>query len=148
MISFHDKARETYQRWIETATSSQQTWLAAMIIARESEYWHKLASHTDALNQLWIGLNSDRRVEGLQWSSLDINEMKEKKDRRKKELLKLMSDQSIQLSSISKVGVIPRLRRTVPTHHWGSVTLRNVWKRPGHGQKHFQILLLRQPITI
>ena len=107
--SFHDKARETYQRWIETATSSQQTWLAAMIIAREAEYWRKLDSHTDALNQLWIGLNSDRRVEGLQWPSLDINEMKEKKDRRKKELLKLMSDQNIYLSSISRSESYPDL---------------------------------------
>ena len=107
MICFYEKVCELYEHWIETATSSQHPWLAAVMIARESEYWNKLDYHTNTLNQLWSDLNSGRRIEGLPWPSLNTNGLTEKRDRREKELLKLMADENILLSVIPSSELYP-----------------------------------------
>ena len=101
MICFHNEACKLYERWIKTAISSQHPWLAAMMISRESEYWHKLAYHMAAMNQLWNDLNSDRRLEELSWPSVASDDLTRKRQQRETELLKLMSVQSVRLSLIS-----------------------------------------------
>ena len=58
MICFYEKVGKFYEHGIETARSSQHPWSAAIMIARELEYWNKLDVHTNALNQLWSDLNS------------------------------------------------------------------------------------------
>ena len=107
MIYFYVKVGEFYKHWIETALSSHHPWLAAVMMLRESEYWNKLDSHTNILNQLWNDLNSDRRIEGLPWPSLNTDELVEKRDQREKELLKLMADENVLLSLIPRAEAYP-----------------------------------------
>ena len=102
MNCFHSEACKLYEHWIKAATSSQHPWLAAVMMSKESEYWNKLDHRTNSLNQLWSNLNSDRRLEGLSWPTLDVDDLTRKKKRRQTELLKLMSDQSILFSLIPR----------------------------------------------
>lgn len=107
LICFYEKVCELYKHWIETAKSSQRPWLVAMTILRESEYWFKIDSHANTLNQLWRDLNSDRRIEGLPWPSLNTDELTEKRNQREKELLKLMSEVNVLLSLIPRPESYP-----------------------------------------
>ena len=106
-ICFYEKICGLYKHWIETARSSQHPWLVAVMISRESEYWFKIDSHANTLNQLWIDLNSDRRVEDLPWPSLDTDELTEKRNQREKELLELMSEETVLLSLIARPESYP-----------------------------------------
>ena len=107
MICFHDEVRELYESWIEIAKSSKYPWMAAVMISREWEYWHKLDLHIKALEQLWDDLSSDRRIKGIRWSSLDTNALTERRELRKKELLKHMSAENVLLSLISRPETYP-----------------------------------------
>ena len=107
MTCFHGEARKLYENRTKAATSSQHPWLAAVMKSKESEYWNKLDCHTNTLNQLWSDLNSDRRLEGLSWPNLNVDDLMRKKAERKIELLKLMSDQGVLLSLISRPKSYP-----------------------------------------
>ena len=105
MICFCEKVCEFYKQWIETST--QHPWLKAVIISTELEYWNKFDHHMSTLNKFWKDLNSDRRIEGLPWPSLDIDELKEKYRQRYKELLELISEESVLLSLRSRPESYP-----------------------------------------
>ena len=107
MLCFYEKIGEFYKPWIESATSSKHPWLAATILSEESQYWNKLDHHTNILSQFWDDLNSDRRIEGISWPSLDADELMEKRRQREKEILKLMSEEGILLSLISRPESYP-----------------------------------------
>ena len=107
MICFYEKVCELYKHWIETAMSSHHPWLAAVVISRESEYWFKIDSHANTLNQLWSDLNSERKIEDLPWPSLDIDELTEQRNRREKEYLEIMSEENVLLSLISRPESYP-----------------------------------------
>ena len=59
IVCFYEQVSKLYAHLIETATSSQHPWLAAIFVSRESEYWNKLDHHTPVLYQLWNDLNYD-----------------------------------------------------------------------------------------
>ena len=105
VICFCENACDLYKQWIETST--QHPWLKAMIISKELEYWNKFGHHMGGMNEFWNDLNSDRRVEDLPWPSLDIDELKEKYRQRDKELLELMSEESVLLSLVSRSESYP-----------------------------------------
>ena len=107
MSVFYEKACNFYKHWIETATSSKNPWLTAVIISTELEYWNKLDHNTNTLDHLWNDLNSDRRIKDLPWPSLDIDKLVEKRKQRKKELLRLMSTENIRLVSMSRSESYP-----------------------------------------
>ena len=107
MMCYYEKACELYEHWVETATSSRHPWLAAVMISRELEYWDKLNFRTNVLNQLWSNFNSNRRIEGLPWPSLDIDKLVEKRKQRERGLLKLMSTENVRLSSMSRPESYP-----------------------------------------
>ncbi|RKU31109.1 hypothetical protein C6497_02930 [Candidatus Poribacteria bacterium] len=107
LISFCEKACELYKHWIEIARSSRHPWLEAMIVSEELEYLNKFDHHMDTLNDFWSDLNSDRRIEGIPWPSLDIDELMEKRRQRHKELLKIMSEKNLLLSLISRPESYP-----------------------------------------
>ena len=107
MIGICEKARELYKHWIEIAKSSRHPWLETVIVSGELEYWNKLDHHMDTLNDFWSDLNSDRRIEGIPWPNLDIEELVEKCRQRHKELLKLMSEENLLLSLISRPESYP-----------------------------------------
>lgn len=105
MICFSENACKLYKQWIEI--SSQHRWLKAVIISTELEYWNKFDHHMGVMNELWTDLNSDRRVEDLPWPSLNIDELIEKCRQRDKELLKLISEESVLLSLTSRPDSYP-----------------------------------------
>lgn len=105
MICFFEKACTLYKQWIETST--KHPWLKAVILSKELEYWKKIAHHMDILTPIWNDLNSNRRVEDLPWASLNIDELKEKYLQRDKELLELISEESVLLSSTSRLEAYP-----------------------------------------
>ena len=105
MICFSENACSLYRQWIETST--QHPWLKAVIISTELEYWNKFDYHIRIMNELWNDLNSDRRVEDLPWPSLNIDELIEKCRQRDKELLKLISEESVLLSLTSRPDSYP-----------------------------------------
>ena len=107
MVCLYEETCKLYGDWIKTTMSSKHPWLAAVIISRESEYWSKLDYNMSTLNQFWVDLNSSRRIEGLPWPSLDIDELKKKKGLREKELLKLMACENTILSLISRPESYP-----------------------------------------
>ncbi len=132
MICFYDEVFTLYESWIKTATSSQHPWLAAVMISRESEYWHKIDYHTNTMNQLWTDLNSDRQVEGLQWPSLDTNDLKRKKEGRETELLKLMSNGDLLHSLMSRSESYPDFAGQF-LHTTGEALLLAVCENKGDG---------------
>ena len=107
MICFHNEACKLYERWIKTAISSQHPWLAATIMSREAEYWHKLGYHSNAMDQLWSNLNSDRRLKDIPWPGLDTAELIRTKAQRETKLLKLMSSQSVLPSLVARPDSFP-----------------------------------------
>ena len=107
IICFYEKICELYKHWIETAMSSHHPWLTAMMISRESEYWFKIDSHANTLNELWSDLNSERKIEDLLWPSLDTDKLVEQRNRREKEYLVLMSEENVLLSLISRPESYP-----------------------------------------
>ena len=106
-VYFYEKICKLYGNWIKTSMSSQHPWLAAVIISVESEYWSKLNYNMNTLNQFWVDLNSSRRIEGLSWPSLNIDELRKKEGLREKELLELMARENIILSSMSRSESYP-----------------------------------------
>ena len=107
MICFHNEVRNLYNHWIEMARVSKHPWLMAAMISREWEYWHKLDLHIKTLDQLWDDLSSDRRIERIPWPSLDTDALTERRELRKKELLKHMSAENVLLSLISRPETYP-----------------------------------------
>ena len=107
MICLCEKTCELYKHWMKVATSTKHPWLKALIISTEWEYWNKFKYNMNTLNQLWNNLNSDQRIEGLPWPSLDFDELIAKSREREKELLKLMSEENLLLSLISRPESYP-----------------------------------------
>ena len=97
------KSTDLFKTSIKKATDGNQPWLAAAIMSREREYWHKIG---DQLNNIWSKtwdeLSSERYIDGLPWSQLDLEELRSKSDARQNELLSQMSKQNILLALIDR----------------------------------------------
>lgn len=102
MKCFYDEASQLYEHWAKLANSSKHPWLAAVALSREWEYWHTIDANSDALIRYWNHLNTDRRLEGLPWPNSNTDELIQKKEQRKKEILKLMSSENVLLSFNSR----------------------------------------------
>lgn len=100
MTSLVNDALKFFEPRIKFALTTRHPWLAAVIVSREWEYWHKLEAHMEAFIRLWKDLNADRILRGLPWPTNDTSYLLKKEAQRKKELLKLMSDQSMVLSLV------------------------------------------------
>ncbi len=97
------KSADLFKTSIKKATDCSRPWLAAAIMSREWEYWHKVS---DQLNNIWPKvwdeLTSERYIDGLPWSQLDLEELRSKSDARQNELLSQMSKQNILLALINR----------------------------------------------
>jgi len=96
-----------YGSSISKALSFKRPWLAAAIMSREWEYWHKIGDQLRMWPQKWTNLSDDRRVEGLPWSQVDIDGLRSDSESRQEELLKLMSQQNLLLSLLSRPQGFP-----------------------------------------
>ncbi len=82
--------------------SNKHPWLAAAIMSREWEYWHKIGDQIESWPDRWNELNSDRKIEGLPWAEFDIDELKKSSGNRQKELLKSMAQTNLLLALLSR----------------------------------------------
>ena len=96
-----------YKEAISQMLSCQRTWLAAAMISREWEYWHKLGTQMDWWEEKWTELAADRKIKGLSWPEFDINQLQAEKDGRISALLILMSEQSVQLAALPRPDSYP-----------------------------------------
>lgn len=111
---FADNARalvttgaEFYRSFIAKALAQKHPWLAAAVMSREWEYWHKVENQFDLWQQKWMDLSHERRLAGLPWSELDIDALRSGSDSRKSELLKLMAQQNLLLALLSRPEGFP-----------------------------------------
>ncbi len=91
-----------YRSSISKALSCKHPWLAAAIMSREWEYWHKIGDQLCMWPDKWTNLSSDRRIEGLPWAQFEIDSLRSDSDIRQKELLQLMSQQNLLLALLSR----------------------------------------------
>lgn len=96
------KGAAFYNISISRALSNKHPWIAAAIMSREWEYWHKVQDQIGVWSNKWSEVSGGRRIDGLPWTELDINLLKTESDNRQKDLLKLMSQQNIFLALLSQ----------------------------------------------
>ncbi len=96
------KGAAFYKAAIAKALGYKHPWLAAAIMSREWEYWHKVENQIEIWGEKWAGLSGNRRIEGLPWSELDVESLRTKSQQRQHELLKLMSQQSMLLALLAR----------------------------------------------
>jgi hypothetical protein len=91
-----------YNSFISQALSSKRPWIAAAIMSREWEYWHKIGDQIDMWSEKWADLISGRRIEGLPWAEFDIDKLRTNSDGRQEELLKSMSEHNLFLALLTR----------------------------------------------
>lgn len=91
-----------YKGAITKALGHKHPWLAAAIMSREWEYWHKVENQIEILPEKWSDLSGIRRIEGLPWSELDIGRLRSDGKQRQHELLTQMSQQGMLLALLSR----------------------------------------------
>jgi len=91
-----------YKEAIAKALGYKHPWLAAAIMSREWEYWHKLDHQIDICEKKWPDLAGNRRIEGLPWSELDASRLRSESSRRQQELLQVMSQQGMLLALLER----------------------------------------------
>ncbi len=91
-----------YKEAIAKALGYKHPWLAAAIMSREWEYWHKVDNQIDIWKEKWPGLSGNRLIEGLPWSEFDATSLRSDSKLRQHELLKLMSQQSMLLALLER----------------------------------------------
>ncbi|HKT31008.1 MAG TPA: hypothetical protein VJS89_00785 [Gammaproteobacteria bacterium] len=91
-----------YKEAIAKALGYKHLWLAAAIMSREWEYWHKVDNQIDIWQKKWPNLSGNRHIEGLPWSEFDAASLRSDSKQRQHELLKLMSQQSTLLSLLKR----------------------------------------------
>lgn len=91
-----------YKEAIAKALGYKHPWLAASIMSREWEYWHKVDSQIDICHEKWPDLSGNRRIEGLPWSEFDPTSLRAGSRQRQHELLKLMSQQGTLLALLKR----------------------------------------------
>lgn len=91
-----------YKEAISKALGYKYPWLAAAIMSREWEYWHKVDNQIEIWPEKWTNLSANRRIEGLPWSEFDAPSLRSDSKQRQHELLKLMSQQGTLLALLKR----------------------------------------------
>jgi len=91
-----------YKEAIAKALEYKHPWLAAAIMSREWEYWHKVDGQIEIWQEKWPDLSANRRIEGLPWSEVDVTSLRSDSQQRQHELLKLMSQQGTLLALLKR----------------------------------------------
>lgn len=102
-----EKGSVFYKSAITRALSYKHPWLAAAILSREWEYWHKVGGQMESWPANWQSLSGDRRIEGLPWSQFDLDALRSDREKRQHELLATMSQQNLLLALVSRPEGFP-----------------------------------------
>jgi hypothetical protein len=105
--SFVQEVQAVYGGWISAADNKKLLWVGAAVLARELEYWSKIKFHNARLREYWTALGRDRRIEGLPWPVVDFDEIDQNRMRRERQIVGLMSTQSIALSTVRRPDSYP-----------------------------------------
>ena len=73
-------------------------WLAAAILSREWEYWHKVENQMNIWEEIWRNLVARQKIEGLDWPKFEIEKLSASFEKRKTQILKLMSQHNLLLA--------------------------------------------------
>lgn len=92
---------------IDRTTERKHPWLAAGVMSREWEYWHKIEHQFEMWPGKWDELSNHRKIEGLSWPSFDIETFRKGSKARRGELLKTMSQQNMLLSLFARPDGFP-----------------------------------------
>ena len=102
-----DKGISLYKLWISKTTETKHPWLVGALMSREWEFWHKVENQMETWSTIWTKISGDRKIEGLPWSNLEINELEQKSKERQQELLELMSKQNLLLAYLKRPNGFP-----------------------------------------
>jgi hypothetical protein len=105
--AFINKAASNYENWVKRTIATKHPWLVAATMSREWEYWHKCEAVMNIYINKWESLNKARRMDGLQWPSVDIASYQRRTHSRKQDLLKMMSQQNILLALLTRPQDFP-----------------------------------------
>lgn len=92
---------------INITTAQKHPWLAAAVMSREWEYWHKIEHLLEICPRKWAEMSNNRKIEGLPWPSFDIKKLNKECENRRSTLLKLMSQQNMLLALIKRPDGFP-----------------------------------------
>ena len=98
---------ELYAEAISIALSRNHPWFAAAVMSREWEYWHKVEAQIDIWEETWIDLSADRKIQGLEWPTFDIAELRTEFEIQQTKLVNLMSQQNSLLGLLSRPKGFP-----------------------------------------
>ena len=96
-----------YDKAISQDLLHNHPWLAAAIMSREWEYWHKVENQINLWEETWSNLGADRNIEGLEWPTFEFDKLIAECENRKTQLLELMSQQSLLLALLSRPKGFP-----------------------------------------
>ena len=102
-----DKGIALFEKMITTVLNQEHPWLAAALMSREWEYWHKLHDQFKVWEKSWSDLASDRRIRGLRWSEFDADRIEARINRRKSNLVSSMSHHSVKLDLSTRPAKFP-----------------------------------------
>ena len=98
---------DLFDEAISIALSRKHPWLAAAVMSREWEYWHKVEAQMDVWEETWVDLSANGKIEGLEWPTFDIDESRTNFEKRQVNLVKLMSRQNLLLALLSRPEDFP-----------------------------------------
>jgi hypothetical protein len=105
--AFVVKVQTTYQKWISEAADGKLLWIGAAIQARELEYWSKIKFHQSRLRDHWLDLGADKRIEGLTWPTIDLDELDRRRVGRERQLTEMMTTHAMALSVVQRPDSYP-----------------------------------------
>lgn len=100
-------AGSVYSALLNKLDPNQRPWLAAAVMSREWEFWHKLETQFGLWEEKWNELSSERRLSELAWPAFDLNDLKTSARSRKTALLGQMSKESVLLGLLSRPAEFP-----------------------------------------
>lgn len=96
-----------YEGWLKKGDENKLEWVSGALLAREEEYEHKVDAHLSKLQSLWNELSGSRRIDGLPWPELNFDELGQRHDKRKKDILKRMSIKAVTLGVATRPDSYP-----------------------------------------
>jgi hypothetical protein len=100
-------AQTLFDRWTSAAEAAKLSWVRANLITREAEYWSKIEYQFHVLRTQHDELNTNRRIEGLPWPTIDLDALETSIKARKRILLQRMAEDVIILSALERPDSYP-----------------------------------------
>ncbi len=87
--------------------NAHQGWLAASVLSRQWEYWHKLEHQSTLWHDRWEELSADRRMSGLEWAVHDHAQAEQAIVAGKDTLLRSMAAHQLLVGRLDRPTAFP-----------------------------------------